>query len=68
MNLGGTIFNRTRQCIVCAGDVIVGRPVKLINKVIQEMEEFTNDIGLKINEDETEICEYFKIQTQKYAL
>jgi hypothetical protein len=34
-------------------DIIIGRSSQVINEVIQEMEEVTNDTGQKINVDKT---------------
>ena len=47
MNPRCSIFNRTRHCMAYANDdVITGRSTPVINKVIQDMEETTNDTGL----------------------
>jgi len=34
-------------------DIIIGRSSQVINEVIQEMEEVTNDTGQKVNVDKT---------------
>jgi hypothetical protein len=62
VNPRGDIFNRIRQYIVYADDVvIIGRSAQVINDLIQEMEELTKDIGLKINVDKTKY-----MNTSKY--
>jgi len=42
-----SIFNRTRHYMAYGNhDIITGRSMPVINKVIQDMEETTNDTGL----------------------
>lgn len=54
VNPRGSIFDRTRQYMACTDDdVIIGRSAQVINEVIEEMEEVTNDTGQKINVDKT---------------
>jgi hypothetical protein len=54
VNSRGSIFNKTRWYTAYADDfVIIGRSMQVINDVIQEMGELTNDIGLKINAGKT---------------
>jgi hypothetical protein len=44
-----------------ADDVIIGRSTQVVNKEIQELEELTNDISLKISADKTKY-----VNTAKY--
>jgi hypothetical protein len=45
---------------------IIGSSTQVIIEIIQEMEELTNDIGLKINVDKTKYMNTSKYR-QKYA-
>jgi len=53
INPGGTIFNRTRQCLVYADDVVIlGRSEGYIKKT-EEMAAITHQIGLQMNDTKT---------------
>jgi hypothetical protein len=49
-NLGGTIFNRTRQCLAYADDVVIlERCVRYISEILEEMAVVATQIGLSMN-------------------
>jgi hypothetical protein len=53
-NPGGTIFNRTRQCLLYANDVIVlGCVVKHIAETLDDMTAVASQMGLTINVSKT---------------
>jgi sorting nexin-29 len=54
INPGGTIFTRTRQCLVHADDVVIlGRSEGYINRRLEEMAAANHQIGLQINDTKT---------------
>jgi len=54
INPGGTIFNRTRQCLAYADDVVIlGRREGYIKRTLEEMAEITQQIGLQIYDTKT---------------
>ena len=54
INPGGTIFNRTRQYLVYADDVVIlGRSEEYIEKTLEEMAAITHQIGLQMNDTKT---------------
>ena len=54
INPGGTIFNRTRQCLAYADDVVIlGRSERYIEKTLEEMAAITHQIGLQMNDTKT---------------
>ena len=54
INPGGTVFNRTRQCLAYAdGVVILGRTEGDIKRTLEEMAAITQHIGLKMNDAKT---------------
>ena len=54
INPGGTIFNRTRQYLAYADDVVIlGRSEGYIRKTIEEMAAITHQIGLQMNDTKT---------------
>jgi len=54
INPGGTIFNRTRQCLTYADDVVIlGRSEGYIKKTLEEMAVVTHQIGLQMNDTKT---------------
>jgi hypothetical protein len=54
INPGGTIFNRTRQCLVYAYDIVIlGRSEGYIRGTLEEMVATTHQIGLQINYTKT---------------
>jgi len=54
INPGGTIFNRTSQCLAYAdGVVILGRTEGYIKRTLEEMSEITQQIGLQMNDTKT---------------
>jgi len=54
INPGGTIYNRTRQCLACADDVVIlGRSEGYIKKTLEEMAAITQQIGLQMNDTKT---------------
>jgi hypothetical protein len=54
INPGGTIYNRTRQCLTCADNtVIVGISEGYIKKTLEEMVAITQQIGLLMNDTKT---------------
>jgi sorting nexin-29 len=54
INPGGTIFNRTRQCLAYADDVVIlGRTEGYIKRTLEEMAEITQQIGLQMNDTKT---------------
>ena len=51
INPGGTIFNRTRQYLAYADDVVIlGRSEGYIRKTTEEMAAITHQIGLQMND------------------
>jgi hypothetical protein len=49
INPGGTIFNRTRQCLAYADDIVIlGRSEGHIKRTLEEMAAITYQIGLQI--------------------
>jgi len=54
INAGGIIFNRTRQCLAYADDVVIlGRTEGYIKRTLEEMAEITQQIGLQMNNTTT---------------
>jgi hypothetical protein len=54
INPGGTIFNRTRQCLAYADDVVIlGRSEGYIKRTLEEMAAITHQIGLQMNDTKT---------------
>ena len=54
INQGGTIYNRTRQCLAYADDVVIlGRSEGYIKKTLEEMVAITQQIGLQMNDTKT---------------
>ena len=54
INPGGTIFNRTSQCLVYADVVVILRRTEGYRKrTLQEMPEITQQIGLQMNDTKT---------------
>jgi hypothetical protein len=54
INPGGTVFNRTRQCLAYADDVLIlGRSEGYIKKTLEEMAAITHQIGLQTNDTKT---------------
>jgi hypothetical protein len=54
INPGGTIYNRTRQFLAYADDVVIlGRSEGYVNKTLEEMVEITQQIGLQMNDTKT---------------
>jgi hypothetical protein len=53
-NPGGTIFNRTRQCLLYAHDVVVlGLAVKHTAEALEDMTTVASQVGLTINVSKT---------------
>ena len=51
---GGTVYNRTRQYLAYADDVVIlGRSEKYIKKTLEEMAAVTQQIGLQTNDTKT---------------
>ena len=51
INPGGTLYNRTRQCLAYANNVvIVGISEGYIKKTLEEMVAITQQIGLQMND------------------
>ena len=54
INPGGTIYNRTRQCLAYVDDVVIlGRSEGYIKKTLGEMVAMTQQIGLQMNNTKT---------------
>jgi len=54
INPGGTIFNRTRQCLAYADDVVIlGRSEVYTKGTFEEMAAITHQIGLQMNDAKT---------------
>jgi hypothetical protein len=54
INPGGTIYNRTRQCLAYADDVVIlGRSEGYTKKTLEEMGAITQQIGLQMNDTKT---------------
>jgi hypothetical protein len=54
INPGGTIFNRTRQYLTYADDIVIlGRSEGYIKKTLEEMAATTHQIGLPMNDTKT---------------
>jgi sorting nexin-29 len=54
INPGGTIFNRTRQCLAYVDDVmILGRSEGYIKITLEEMVSISHQIGLQMNDTKT---------------
>jgi hypothetical protein len=54
INPGGTIFNRTRQCLAYVDDVmILGRSEGYTKKTLEEMATITHQIGLQMYDTKT---------------
>ena len=54
INPGGTIYNRTRQCLAYVDDVVIlGRSEGYIKKTLEEMVAITQQIGLQMNDTKT---------------
>jgi hypothetical protein len=54
INPGGTIFNRTKQCLAYADDVVIlGRSEVYIKKTLEEMAAITHQICLQMNDTKT---------------
>jgi hypothetical protein len=59
INPKGTIFNRTRQYLAYADDVVIfGRLVRAIEEVVTQLQEAAQSAGLIINQEKTK---YMKI-------
>ena len=53
-NPGGTIYNRIRQCLAYADDIVIlGRSEEYIKKTLEEMVAITQQIGLQMNDTKT---------------
>ena len=53
-NQGGKNFNRTRQCLAYADDVVIlGRSERYIKGLLEEMAAITHQIGLQMNDTKT---------------
>jgi hypothetical protein len=53
-NPGGTVFNRTRQCLLYAVNVVVlGRAVKHIAETLDDVTTVASQMGLTINVSKT---------------
>jgi hypothetical protein len=51
INPGGTIFNRTRQCLAYTDDVVIlGRSEGYVKGTLEEMAAKTHQTGLQIND------------------
>jgi hypothetical protein len=49
-NPGGTIFNRTRQCLAYADDIVIlGRAVRYVTETVGDMTTVATQLGLTIN-------------------
>jgi hypothetical protein len=58
INPKGTIFNRTRQYLAYADDVVIlGRSVTAIEEVVTQLQEATQTAGLIINQEKTKYME-----------
>jgi sorting nexin-29 len=56
INPGGTIFNRTRQCLAYADDIVIlGRSEGYIKRTLEEMAETTRQIGIQMNDTKKNI-------------
>ena len=53
INPGGTIYNRTRQCLAYADDVVILGRSGYIKKTLKEMVAITQQIGLQMNDTKT---------------
>jgi len=54
INPGGTIYNRTRQCLAYVDDVVIlGISEGYIKKTLEEMVAITQQIGLQMNDTKT---------------
>jgi hypothetical protein len=54
INPGGTVYNRTRQYLAYADNVVIlGRSEKCIKKTLEEMAAVTQQIGLQTNDTKT---------------
>jgi hypothetical protein len=54
INPGGTIFNRTRQSLAYADDVVIlGRSEGYIKRTLEEMAAITHQVGLQMNDTKT---------------
>ena len=54
INPGGTIYNRTRQCLAYADEVVIlGRSEGYIKKTLEEMAAITQQRGLQMNDTKT---------------
>jgi len=54
INSSGTIFNRTKQCLAYADDVVIlGRTEGYIKRTLEEMADITQQIGLQMNDTKT---------------
>jgi hypothetical protein len=53
INPGGTIYNRTRQCLAYADDVVIMGRSGYIKKTLEEMVAITQQIGLQMNDTKT---------------
>ena len=54
INPDGTIYNRTRQCLAYADDVVIlGRSEGYVKKILEEMVTITQQIGLQMNDIKT---------------
>jgi len=54
INPGGTIFNRTRQCLAYADDVVIlGKSEGYIKETLEEKAAVTQQIGLQMNDMKT---------------
>jgi hypothetical protein len=51
---GGTIFNKTRQCLAYAHDIVIlGRSEGHMKKTIEKVASITHQIGLQMNDTKT---------------
>ena len=54
INPGGTILNRTRQCLAYADDVVIlGRSERYLTETLEEMIAVAHQIGLQMNDTKT---------------
>jgi len=54
INPGGTIFNRTRQRLAYADDLVILRRTEgYIKRTLEEMAEITQQIGFQMNDTKT---------------
>jgi hypothetical protein len=57
INPGGTIYNRTRQCLAYVDDVVIlERSEGYTKKTLEEMVAITQQIGLQMNDKDASLC------------